>query len=152
MRFLLLPLFSAFLISGCAPVIESHGNIPTASRLAQLETGTHTRRDVKRILGTPSTIDRFENETWYYVGSTQEYFAFFPPKETERSVIGVSFDKEGKIKRIREYDLADSQKVRISGKTTKTTGHDMTVVRQLLGNIGRFDGSTTADGSEMIKK
>ncbi len=77
----------------CSPRIDSRGNLPDPDKLAEIKPGKHSRDDVAEILGSPSSIGVFDQETWYYISKRTEAVAFFEPEVAERQVIIVHFNK-----------------------------------------------------------
>lgn len=125
-------------LAGCAPTIESHGDLPLPDRLAQIEPG-RTKTDVLTLLGTPSTTFDLGTERWYYVSNQTKEYAIYPIEEVERLVVAIEFDKSGKVSAVRKLGLADGQEVAMVSRTTPTTGQGLSLLGQLIGNVGRFD-------------
>ncbi|MCP4394625.1 MAG: outer membrane protein assembly factor BamE [Alphaproteobacteria bacterium] len=138
---------SIFGLSACSKpqMISIRGNLPNENQLSKLQKGLQNRNDVLEILGSPSSRSMFDEkqETWYYISSKQERFAFFAPEETDRKIIAITFGENGIISRIKTLGLEDANEVNVTEKETPTAGHDSSIVRQLLGNIGRFKGSSS---------
>jgi outer membrane protein assembly factor BamE (lipoprotein component of BamABCDE complex) len=126
-------------LAGCGPRVYSGGNKPLAEKLAQIKPGSQTRSQVRELLGTPSTRSLYGQEVWFYISSTQETTAFFEPDETERTIYAVSFDEQGLVQGLSQLNKDDGKEIVISGKKTPTAGHNMSVVEQMVGNIGRFN-------------
>jgi outer membrane protein assembly factor BamE (lipoprotein component of BamABCDE complex) len=63
---------------------------------------------------------------------------FFKPQINDRKVIAIEFDTEGVVSAVNAVGLADGRRVQPVERTTPTTGHEMTILEQMLGNFGRF--------------
>lgn len=126
-------------ITACSPRVTVHGNAPDPERIAEILPGTHSRQDVELILGSPSSISMFDNETWYYIGDRHETLAFLEPEVVERKVVAVRFDESGYVAGVSEFGKERAKSVEIVERTTPTRGNEMTVFEQLIGNIGRFE-------------
>jgi outer membrane protein assembly factor BamE (lipoprotein component of BamABCDE complex) len=139
-------LLVAAAVSGCTPRVATRGNLVEDYRLEQVHTGTSTKADVSTILGSPTTISTFDENTWYYIGQRVETVAFFPPEVTQRRVLRMQFDPTSStLTDIKEVNLADAQQVALVSRETPTLGRRIGVLEQFLGNIGRFnDGGTAA--------
>jgi outer membrane protein assembly factor BamE (lipoprotein component of BamABCDE complex) len=122
----------------CTPIVEVHGNKPPPEQLAQVKIGTSTREDIQALLGTPSNITPFGEETWHYISAITEREAFFAPEVKERMVVTVVFDRAGRVRAIDNRGLEDGKDVVPAGRETPTAGKEMTVLQQLMGNVGRF--------------
>lgn len=134
-------------LAACDTPVQVRGHMPDEEAMAKLEAGQHSRNDVADILGSPSAISTFGDKTWYYVGSKTKQFAFFEPDILERRVLVVSFDDGGAVKETRRYSLEDGRAIDPVDRITPTEGKDLTLLQQLLGNIGRFNPDTTGSPS-----
>lgn len=139
MRHFLPVCFCFFILTACAPMIDSHGNAPDMHLLSKLKTGQTPYTEVQTILGSPSSKTIFGNEYWLYISSTQERFAFFKPEETDRSVTALRFDKNGILQEIDVRDLTDGKKIFYDSAATPMPSHSVSVMDQLINNIGRFE-------------
>ncbi len=139
MRFAITILAVGVVLSGCGPRLSTSGNKPLADDLARIKPGEQTRSQVREILGSPSSQSLYGQETWFYISMTQEAVAFFAPEEVDRSVLSITFDEQGVVQSISNLGKDDGQDVALSGKKTPTAGHDMSIVEQMIGNIGRFN-------------
>lgn len=131
---------------GCAPIVDTRGNQPTPERLAQIKPGQLKRDDVLAILGTPSSAALFGDDTWYYISARTESLAFFAPKTVERSVVAIRFAKDGVVERVETLAQGDGREVEFVERETPTAGKDLTVIQQLLGNVGRFSSDAPSSG------
>lgn len=137
--FRLVPLAALLLAApACAPIVETRGNLPNPDQLALVKPGDVNRDDVRAMLGTPSATATFDDETWYYISSRSETKAFLAPKVTERTVIAVSFDVQGMVKDVRTLGLEDGKNVQLVERETPTAGKELTLIQQLVGNVGKF--------------
>lgn len=136
---------AAFLLTGCAPIVDTRGNLPTQDRLSAVKPGRSTREDVSSVLGTPSSTSVFGDETWFYISSKTETFAFFEPTVLERKVVAVDFDPKGTVKGVRMLDEKDAREIQMVTRETPSAGKELGLLEQLIGNIGRFsdDAPTT---------
>jgi outer membrane protein assembly factor BamE (lipoprotein component of BamABCDE complex) len=135
------PLLSAFVaaaLAACTPIVELRGNLPTPEALAQIKPGETTQDEVMTLLGTPSTTMTYGGEEWHYISSKTEYVAFLAPVEKERTVISIAFDLDGKVKTMDRRGLKDGKAVETVSRETPSAGKEMSVIEQLVGNVGRF--------------
>lgn len=125
---------------GCDRNMEMRGFAPTPGSVEKLELKTQSREDVVRLIGSPSATATFNPNTWYYISSKQEQFAFFKQETIAQNVLQLSFDESGRLQTIKTYDLADGKDITMVARITPTTGKELTVLEQILGNVGRFSG------------
>ncbi len=128
------------LATACAPRIDTRGNRPDPDALAEVRLGEYTRDDIMDILGSPSSTSSFGDRTWYYISKRTETTAFLAPEEAERSVVAIHFNDRGRVESIETLGLEDGNRIRVVERETPTSGHELTLIEQLFGNIGRFAG------------
>ncbi len=132
-------LIGAVGLSACTPRIEARGNSLSATKLAKVEPGAHTRKDIRTLLGTPSTVATFDNHTWYYFSERTAKVAFFHPDVLERQVVAIHFDKSGVVKEVRRYSKEDGREIDPVDRATETPTPSYSLLEQLFGNAIVFD-------------
>lgn len=125
-------------LAGCTPTIDQRGNLPNPEQLQMIKAGKSTRDDVLSALGTPSTTMTYGGETWHYISARTETKAFFAPEFTDRQVVSIVFDRNGVVRDVSAKGMADGQDVQSVERVTPTAGKEMSILEQLLGNVGRF--------------
>lgn len=139
---------AAALAAGCSPTVDVRGNLPDPQDVAQIKTGESSREDVIRLLGNPSTSGTFEKETWYYIGQrTEQTLTVFNPTVTDQRVLLVRFDKDGMVEELQQFGLKDGKPIEVVDRVTPTRGKDLTILQQLVGNVGRFGSTGSALGA-----
>ena len=128
----------AVLLSACAPNLVQRGNLPDPELLSRIQPGSQTRIQVANLLGSPSSIATFGDEVWYYISSQTQTIAFYAPEVLEQKVVAIAFDDDGRVKNVRTYGLEDAQEIEPVARITPTGGREITVLEQLIGNLGRF--------------
>jgi outer membrane protein assembly factor BamE (lipoprotein component of BamABCDE complex) len=127
---------------GCQTRVQDLGYIPDPDALAQIKSGVQSKVEVAQLLGTPSTTAMFGEETWLYITARREAYAFFKPEITEQDVVAIAFNEAGVVDSVNSYVLKDGVAVNPVNQTTPTYGKQLTMLQQLLGNIGRFNGES----------
>ncbi len=134
----------ALLATACTPMQATRGNIVEDYRMAEIIPGVSSRTNVLQSLGSPTTTAPFDDNIWYYIGQKTEKRGIFDPEVVEKKVVVVAFKDDGIVYTIQDVDaeLIDVPHVR---RKTPTSGNDITVMEQLIGNVGRFNkGKTSA--------
>lgn len=134
-------LFLALTLLGCSPVYNTQGELPDADDVLKIQPGAYTRNQVAELLGTPSTVGTFNDDTWYYIGRRTESTPF-STTIVDQQVLEVSFDDEGKVKDVKTYGLEDGKMVDPVSKKTPTAGREMSILQELFMNFGRFNTGT----------
>jgi len=141
-------LTAAAVVGACSARIDQRGNLPDPDLLANIEVGHINKQGVQDMLGTPSSVGLFDQETWYYISQRTKKIAFFEPEVIDRKVIVFKFDQRGIVSEMTQLGLDDSRDVQIVERTTPTAGQEMGLLKQLLGNIGRFEGRGKSNESQ----
>ena len=136
----------ALAITGCSPTLETHGNIPDPEIVQSVRIGMSNREQVSQMLGTPSAVATFDKESWYYVGMRTSRLAFLEPEILERKVLVVRFDDQGIVRQVEHLTKEDGREIQVVDRKTPTRGKELTVIEQILGNVGRFGGGNVDDG------
>lgn len=128
-------------LAACSPTQATRGNIVEDFRMAEIVPGVSTRTSVLQSMGSPTTQAPFDENIWYYIGQKTEKTGIFDPKVVDKKIVVVAFNNEGIVQTINTVnaDEIDVPKVR---RKTPTSGNEITVMQQLLGNVGRFNKST----------
>jgi outer membrane protein assembly factor BamE (lipoprotein component of BamABCDE complex) len=129
-------------LSACSGVVDTRGNLPDPETVLEVQPGVHDRDQVATILGSPSTVGTFEDDTWYYISKRTEQFAFLEPEVIDQQVLMVKFGDDGLVNDMQIYGVEDGQIIEPVERTTPTSGRELTILQQLFGNLGRFN---TAD-------
>lgn len=146
------PLLTVLLLAGslaaCAPTVANRGNIIDPDKLAEVKTGESTREDVAKILGTPTQVSTFDENTWYYFGRNTKQYSFLDPEIVAQKAVEVHFNDEGIVTALNELDPGEAQDISPVARRTPTYGHETTIVEQLIGNMGRPTGVSTGKQSK----
>lgn len=135
------------MLQACTPLTSQHGNMLEDFQVSEVKAGEHTRSDVLRILGSPTTQSTFNTNVWYYLGQETQKRGILDQKVTDERVVVVMFREDGVVDAIQEVDN-DRENIPYARTKTPTHGNDLTFMQQLLGNLGRFNSpqSVSATG------
>lgn len=137
------------LTTGCITKTNTGGYVNDIDFKEEVAIGMTTRDQVAERLGSPSAQSTFGPETWYYISNKQETVAFFESEITDQRITSVEFDQNGVVSGIKKLSRKDALEFDSVSRVTPTEGRSMTIVEQLLGNVGRFNspGGPNAMGS-----
>ncbi|HVL41224.1 MAG TPA: outer membrane protein assembly factor BamE [Brevundimonas sp.] len=137
-KLLIAVLSATALTAACAPVIGQNGFQAIDAKPADIVAGTDTKQTVLTKLGTPSTTSTFEHDNvWYYISQVTEKYTYNRAQVTQRSVTEITFDDAGQVSAVNNLDLEDGRVVAMNSRETPTRGRQLTILEQLLGNVGR---------------
>ena len=125
-------------LASCTPIVETRGHATESEDFKQIVIGQSSPDDVTALLGTPSARSTFGEETWYYITEKKETVGVFAPKVTEQNVTAIHFDANHVVASIDEHGKDEAKNVQLVEKTTPSEGRHLTVMEQMLGNLGRF--------------
>ncbi|SFR04374.1 outer membrane protein assembly factor BamE [Poseidonocella sedimentorum] len=137
-----LGLSAVITVAGCVAEMRNHGYVPSPEDLGQVVLGVDTRDSVIETLGTPTTQGVSGDDTVYYVYKQVRHFGFLEPEILDRQVVAISFSPDGTAQNVERFTLADGRVVALTRRVTDNTVRNTTFLRQLLGNLGRFDAGT----------
>ena len=137
-------MLAAASLAGCVPNVDQRGNLPEPEKIAQIHPGSTTRDQVIKILGTPSSTGIFDDKHWYYISRKTKQVAFFDPDVLDQQVYIVNFDGQGVVRGVDHKELKDGREIEPAPGATPAPGRELTLVEQVLGNIGRFAKSSSS--------
>ena len=133
------------LTAGCGARQSTRGNLPGKEQIALITPGVHGREDVRAVLGAPSVVSTFDENTWYYIGRRTSQWAFFERNVIEQQVLIIRFAPEGPVQQLSRLEKKDGRSIEIVERETPSAGRKLGLLEQLFGNIGRF---SNADGGQ----
>ncbi len=83
-----------------------------------------TSNDIRKILGTPSTQSKFDNDIWIYIERKQtqsKLRSLGRMKIFKNDVLVLEIDNYGILKKKDFYNMDDMQKIRIVEETTEAS-------------------------------
>jgi outer membrane protein assembly factor BamE (lipoprotein component of BamABCDE complex) len=140
--------YGAAALVSCAPAVDQRGNLPNPDKLAEIHAGSTTKDEVAKILGTPSSVSVFNNDkSWYYISRRTSQTAFLDPDVLDQQVYIVNFDDQGVVKAVDHKVLEDGKEVTPVARATPAPGRELSFLEQLIGNLGKFNGSSGGGAS-----
>ncbi len=133
-------------LAACEAQLDTRGNLPDPEVVLQVQPGIDNRDRVAELLGSPSTVGTFDDKTWYYISKKTSRVAFFDPEVLDQEVLIVKFDDAGTVSDMKLLGIEDAHQVVPNPNVTPTSGRELTILQQLMGNIGRF-GNSSGNGS-----
>jgi outer membrane protein assembly factor BamE (lipoprotein component of BamABCDE complex) len=129
---------AALYLGSCAPTLAVRGNMLQDYQVAEVMVGQDTQSEVLRKLGSPTTRAPFDDNIWYYMGQKTEKHGILDPKIDEEKIYEVTFNEQGVVTTVQNVTQARVA-VPYDSDKTPTTGSELTLSQQLLGNLGRFN-------------
>lgn len=128
-------------LGACTPIMATRGNFLEDDKLKTIQLGVSTKDEVAQKLGSPTSVDPFDNNIWMYIGERTSAKAFFTPHVDARKVVKLTFNQDGLLQDAKDIDEKSGKEVEIVTKKTPTPGREINAVEQFLGNLGKFNQS-----------
>ena len=124
--------------AACQPITSYAGFQAIEENPKDIKVGTDTKSTVRARLGSPSATSTFDPNVWYYIAQTNQRVSFRKPQAVARNITAVTFNKETEaVEHVDNVTLKDGKVLAFNGRETPTRGREMTILEQLLGNVGR---------------
>jgi outer membrane protein assembly factor BamE (lipoprotein component of BamABCDE complex) len=134
--------------AGCTGKEYLRGNMPLESQWNKITVQQTTQGEVLNYIGSPTTVATFGQNIWYYISQRKTQTAFFKPKIESLKVHIVIFGNNNIVQDKQILNEQDLIKIAYNSDETGTFGHDISVIQQLLGNIGKFNTPNTTGGAK----
>lgn len=125
-------------LSACVTQIDNRGKPVEPEDLKRLRPHEHKKEDVQRLLGSPTLIDKFSPDTWFYLYRVTSSTAFFTPDEKLLKIVAVKFDKSGILGAVEVSGEKGTHPVSVVLRETPTKGREPGYLEQVFGNFGRI--------------
>jgi outer membrane protein assembly factor BamE (lipoprotein component of BamABCDE complex) len=130
-------LSSVILLGACTPITSYQGFQAVEANPKDVKVGVDDKATVRDRLGSPSAVATFDPNTWYYISQVTDQMAFRKADIRRRDVVAINFDKgDDKVLAVNTYSLKDGHVVPYNRRSTPTRGRELSVIEQILGNIG----------------
>jgi len=118
--------FFALVVSNCSfeKVVKHHGVPFLDKKQKQLVIDQSTSNDIRKILGTPSTRSKFDNDIWIYIERKQTQSRLRNlgrMKIFKNDVLVLEIDSYGILKKKEFYNMEDMKKIKVAQETTVAT-------------------------------
>ena len=118
--------FFGLILTNCSfkQVVKHHGVPFLEKKQKQLIIDQSTSNDVRKILGTPSTRSKFDNDVWIYIERKQTQSKLRNlgrMKIFQNDVLVIEIDNYGILKKKVFYNTNDMKKIKVVEGTTQAT-------------------------------
>ena len=115
----------SFIVSNCSfkPVVKHHGVPFLEKKQKELTVNQSNINDIKKILGTPSTKSKFDNDIWIYIERKQTQSnlkSLGRMKIYKNDVLVLEINKMGILKKKDFYNKDDMEKIKLVEGTTSS--------------------------------
>mgnify|MGYP001174567461 FL=1 len=119
-------IFFAFIVTNCSfkKVVKHHGVPFLEKKQKSLLINESNTNDIRKILGSPSTTSKFDNDIWIYIERKQTQSKiknFGRMKIFKNDVLVLEIDRKGILKKKEFYNMNDMEKIKIAKDTTQAS-------------------------------
>ena len=123
MKKLLLIIFLFTISCSNNKVVNNHGSTAIALKSNKIEISKSNKNDVMIILGKPSTVSLFDQNSWFFIERekvNQSIFKFGKSKIRKNNVLEITFDNYGIVQSKKLYNLENMNDLKkVKNKTKK---------------------------------
>ncbi|GAA5252077.1 outer membrane protein assembly factor BamE [Candidatus Rickettsia kedanie] len=138
-----------FSLSGCK-TIENRGQSIDDSALVKLESKKLNKTEVVELIGTPTMVPEYSQNTWYYVERVMSQRAWLNPKIEKQKIVKITFDANNAMQAVVVIDDSHRQDIETVREYTRTYGTELNGLQKFVKNLGRFNKTT--DGNKNKSK
>ncbi|MCC8418132.1 MAG: outer membrane protein assembly factor BamE [Rickettsia endosymbiont of Glossina mortisans submortisans] len=138
-----------FSLSGCK-TIENRGQSIDDSALVKLESKKLNKTEVIELIGTPTMVPEYSQNTWYYVERVMSQRAWLNPKIEKQKIVKITFDANNFMQEVVVIDDSHRQDIETVREYTRTYGTELNGLQKFVKNLGRFNKTT--DGNKNKSK
>jgi len=117
-------IFFSLIVTNCSfkPVIKHHGVPFLEKKQASLLVNKSNKNDIQKILGSPSTKSKFDNDIWIYIERKQTQSKLKnlgKMKIFKNNVLVLEIDRYGILRKKEFYNKEDMENIKIVEATTE---------------------------------
>ena len=134
-------IFFLFLIlSNCSfkPVVKHHGVPSLEKKQKSLITSKTNKNDIIKILGSPSTTSKFDNDVWIYIERKQTQSRLKNlgrMKIFKNDILVLEIDDYGILNKKEFYNKDDMENIKISEATTQSGFKKDSLIYEFLSSM-----------------
>ena len=118
-------IFFSLIVTNCSykKVVKHHGVPFLEKKQSSLVVNKSNKNDIKVLLGSPSTISKFDNDVWIYIERKQtqsELKNLGRMKTYENNVLVLEINNKGILKKKDFYNKDDMKNLKIVKSTTQS--------------------------------
>ena len=148
---LVISMFLLLILSGCQSV-DVRGQFVSDSAIKQINTEKPNQEQLIDMIGTPTYVPDFSEDTWYYIQRSLTRRAWFDPKVVQQRIVKVTFAKNKKVSEAALVKDSHNEAIAAHSSYTKTHGTERSGVQKFVKNIGRFNKTTNGSKKRKAKK
>ena len=127
-------------VSNCSfkPVVKHHGVHFLEKKQSSLIVNISNKNDITKILGTPSTKSKFDNDLWIYIERKQTQSKFRnlgKMKIYKNNILVLEINNKGILKKKEFYNIDDMKNIKIAEATTEAGFQKNTFIYDFMSSM-----------------
>ena len=143
--------FLLFSISGCQS-IDVRGQFISDKAIEEINAKKPTQEELVEMVGTPTYIPDYTENTWYYIQRSLARRAWFDVKVTDQRIVKITFDKNQKVNQAVLAKNSHDNTIAVNSLYTPTHGTEKSGIQKFVKNIGRFNQTTNGSNKRKTTK
>ncbi len=131
---------TTIVLAACATNTNYHGKFIEAKDLDKIKVNTHNKQDVFRIIGSPTFESKTKYNKWFYLYKKNLAHLIKQDKVLAKQTVCITFNDQDKVISINKAVALNAKDIIPTTQKTKTINSHKSIVKQALGNFGRFAG------------
>ena len=133
-------IFISLIASNCSfkPVVKHHGVHFLEKKQSSLIVNISNKNDITKILGTPSTKSKFDNDLWIYIERKQTQSKFRnlgKMKIYKNNILVLEINNKGILKKKEFYNIDDMKNIKIAEATTEAGFQKNTFIYDFMSSM-----------------
>lgn len=132
-----IPILLLLTLVGCK-TIYSRGQYVEDVQLDSLMNKKMTKEDITEMLGSPTLVSDYSQDTWYYAHRNLLQRAWLTPKVVSQRVVQIDFEKNiaSKVTAFNDDDIKD---IVVASEYTKSPGTEKNALQSFVRNFAKFN-------------
>ena len=143
-----LAVFSLLLASCKSMVVR--GQYVDDKTIENINSGKFNKEEISEMIGTPTYVPEYNDDTWYYLQRSMSSRAWFEPRVDEQRIVKISFDSQNVVKEAVLIKDSQNENLSLQAQSTESRGSEQNGLQKFVKNVGRFNKTT--DGARKKKK
>jgi len=136
----LLTISILIMIAGCQR-IEVRGQFISDEAIKEINAKQLNKDQLISLIGNPTYIPDYTENTWYYIQRSMSKKAWFDPKVVKQRIVKIVFSGKKSVATAELLKNMHNEKITALDVYTKTRGTERTGIQKFVKNIGRFNKS-----------
>lgn len=123
--------------------VQYRGQYVSDEMIREVSSKRLSSQSVLDLIGSPTYVPSYNQNTWYYIQRAQSQRAWFRPSLEEQRIAVIEFDKSDRANKAYIIDKLPEDISKFDSNYTPTPGTEANGIQTFVKNIGRFSKTKT---------